>query len=432
MVAVATPRLASVVGVIGWSGASVLSDVPDSPVLPDLFAPSALPALSDSPVLPDLLVSSDSSYRAVLDLAGGPLRFEIVLKDSTGQLCNGRVCDTFSAIRRSGDSVVFEMADYAAMISAVQRGDSLIGTYRNVGNRGPRAIPLRASRGRWKQTPAPRRIVGRWDAMFTTDFRSSPRVFEFRDGSAGLEAAIIGNTGDYGHFWGEAQGDSIALFRFDGAFVYMLTGRLTGDTLRGTFHAGLRTQTPFVAIRSTGRRHLTPPDELTKADSAPFAFAFPSVDGGIVSSSDARFRGKVLVVDIFGTWCPTCHEAAPTLVDMYRTRNAKGLELVGLAYEVSGDSAVDGALVRRYRDKFDIPFPLLLAGINDTEAAAATQPQLEGFVAFPTTLFIGRDGKVRRVHAGFYGPATGPAHDALVADFRRTVDALLAEPAPSK
>lgn len=397
-----------------------------------LATTSLLLFLPDPPALPAL---TDSHFRAVLDLAGGPLRFELTLSGSPnysgGALCNGRQCEAFSSVVQRGDSLFLKMADYAATITLTRRGDSLVGVYRNVGNRGPRVIPLRASPGRWTTTTVPRPLVGRWDAMFTTDFRSSPRVFEFRDGTGGLEAAIIGNTGDYGHFWGQATGDSVTLYRFDGAFVYMLTARLARDTLRGTFHAGLRSQTPFVAVRSTGRQHLVPPDQLTRADSAPFGFAFPSVDGGIVSSQDARFRGKVLVVDIFGTWCPTCHEAAPTLVDLYRTRQARGLEIVGLAYEVSGDSAVDGALVRRYRDKFQIPFPLLLAGINDTEAAAATQPQLKGFAAFPTTLFIGRDGKVRRVHAGFYGPATGPAHGALIEDFRRTVDALLAEPTPN-
>ena len=117
-------------------------------------------------------------------------------------------------------------------------------------------------------------------------------------------------------------------------------------------------------------------------------------------------------------------------MDLYRTRHARGLEMVGLAYEVSGDTAVDAGLVRRYRDKFGVPFPLLLAGVNDVDAAAATLPQLRGFTAFPTTLFIGRDGRVRKVHAGFYGPATGAQHDALVAEFARTVDELLAEPAP--
>ena len=102
---------------------------------------------------------------------------------------------------------------------------------------------------------------------------------------------------------------------------------------------------------------------------------------------------------------------------------------MGLAYEVSGDTAVDRRQVRRYREKFGIPFPLLLAGVNDTEAAAATLPQLQGFTSFPTTIFLGRDGKVRRIHAGFYGPATGAQHAKQVRDWEEEVERLLEEKA---
>jgi thiol-disulfide isomerase/thioredoxin len=210
--------------------------------------------------------------------------------------------------------------------------------------------------------------------------------------------------------------------------VYLLTGGLDGDTLRGTFHAGLRTQTPFVAVRSGGGPHLMPPSEVVRADtSAPFTFAFPSVDGDMVTSDDPRFRGKVVIVEILGTWCPTCHDSAPLMADLYRRYRERGLEIVGLAYEVTGDTAVDGAIVRRYRDKFGIAFPLLLAGVNDGDSPGETQPQLTGPIAFPTTIFLDRTGRVRKVHAGFYGPATGHAHAALVREFEGTVRELIAE-----
>jgi thiol-disulfide isomerase/thioredoxin len=265
------------------------------------------------------------------------------------------------------------------------------------------------------------------------DFGTSPRVLELRNGSAGLEGTIISNTGDYGHFAGGVQGDSFALAHFDGSYVYLLTGALnrsgtTPDTLRGLFHAGLRTQTPFLAARSTGAPHLRSVTENTQADTTePFRFAFPDLEGRIVTQQDPRFKDKVVVVDVFGTWCPTCHDAAPELVKLHRKYRSRGLEIVGLAYEVSGDTAVDRRLVRRYRKKFGIEFPLLLAGINDTEAAAATLPQLRGFTSFPTTIFLGRDGKVRRIHAGFYGPATGAQHAKQVRDWEREVEALLNE-----
>ena len=374
----------------------------------------------------------EGSWRAVLDLAGGPLPFGIVIDGPgggwRGRLCNGDRCEPVSGVRVAGDSVVLEIADYAATIGAVIRGDSLVGTYRNVGNRGPRVIPFRAARGEWSREPAPAALLGRWDATFIQDWGTSPRVFELRNGPAGLEGTIVSNSGDYGHFWGRVKADSFALAHFDGSFVYLLTGRLDGDTLRGVFHAGLRTETRWKAVRSTGATHLTPPTAVTRADTtAPFRFAFPDLDGRVVSNADPRFRHKVVLVDVFGSWCPTCHDAAPTLVALWRKYHARGLEIVGLAFEVTGDTAVDGRQVRRYRKKFGIPFPLLLAGINDTEAAAAALPQLDGFTAFPTTIFLGRDGRVRRVHAGFYGPAMGEQHDRLVGEFEGEIEQLLRE-----
>ncbi len=382
-----------------------------------------------------LLPEPDPSgpWRAALDLAGGPLRFTLQISRSagdslTGRFCNGERCEPAFAIHGAGDSLTFDIADYAATITARLSGDSLVGRYHNVGSRGPRTIPFRAARGRWPAEAAPEPLVGRWDATLTTDGRTSPRVFLFENDARGVRAAVVSNTGDYGQFWGRASGDSVAAYRFDGSFVYMLTARLDGDTLRGVFHAGLRTQTPFTAVRSTGRPHLRSPTEVTQADTAaPFRFAFPDLDGRMVTNEDARFRGKVVVIDVFGTWCPTCHEAAPMLVGLYRDFHDRGLEIVGLAYEVTGDTAVDGALVRRYRDRLTIPFPLLLAGISDTEAAAGTLPQLRGFTSFPTTIFLGRDGRVRRVHAGFYGAATGPMHTRQVAEFRELVERLLEE-----
>jgi thiol-disulfide isomerase/thioredoxin len=375
----------------------------------------------------------EGQWRAALDLAGGELRFSIrVAQTSNGYqswLCNGDLCDEIAATRVLGDSLLFEISDYAATIAAALHGDSLTGEYRNVGSRGPRRIPFRAARGQWEAQPAPPRLIGRWDAWFSSDWQTTPRVFEIRNGPLGLGGTIISNSGDYGLFWGQATGDSFSLGHFDGSFVYLVTGRLEGDTLRGIFHAGLRNQTPWVAVRSTGRPHLTPPTAVVQADTtAPFAFSFPDLSGNLVSNTDPRFRNKVVLVDIFGTWCPTCHDSAPELVSLYQRYHDRGLEVVGLAYEVTGDSAVDAGLVRRYRDKYRMPFPLLLAGRNDQDEVQATLPQLSGAIAFPTTIFIGRNGLVRRVHAGFYGPATGAQHEHLIEEFRKEIELLLGEP----
>lgn len=372
-------------------------------------------------------------WRAALSLAGGELRFSLQLADSsggmTGRICNAGLCGPLSGVHQAGDSVRLEIADYAASIAAICGGDTLAGFYRNVGNRGPRVIPFHATRGTWDAARVPAGLAGRWDATFVSGERRSPRVLLFEDGPAGLQGTVISNTGDYGTFGGQPEGDSVAMSHFDGSFVYLLTAHLDGDTLRGIFHAGLSTQTPFTAVRSTGRPYLRPPTSLTQADTtAPFRFAFPDVNGTLLRNDDPRFRGKVVLVDIFGTWCPTCQEAAPELVQLWHEYHERGLEVVGIAYEVSGDTAVDAALLRRYQARHQVPFPLLLGGTNTVEATAATLPQLTGFTSYPTTIFLGRDGRVRRVHAGFYGASTGPMHQQQVASFRAYIEQLLEEP----
>jgi thiol-disulfide isomerase/thioredoxin len=378
------------------------------------------------------VASPAGPWQAVLDLAGGALPFRLHIDPAgngwQGELCNGGKCEPFSSVRMKGDSLLLEIADYDATVTALVRADSLLGYYRNVGSNGPRTIPFRAARGAWPVTAASNRLVGRWDATYFQEGQTSPRVFELRNTPTGFEGRMISSTADYGPFAGTVTADSFAIGLFDGSFVYLITGRLQGDTLRGIFHAGLRTQTPWTAVRSTGAPHLKSPTEITSADTTePLRYAFPDLQGRIVRNDDSRFRGKVVLLDIFGTWCPTCHQATPELMRLYRRYHPRGLEVVGLAFEATGDTAVDARQVLRYRDKFGIPFPLLLAGINDTESLAAALPQLRNLSAFPTAVFLGRDGRVRQVHAGFHGLAAGPQHARRVKDFEKEIERLLAE-----
>jgi hypothetical protein len=230
--------------------------------------------------------SPSGPWRAVLDLEGATLPFGIEIAGTTsltGKLCNGERCEPFSRVAVRATASCWRWATTRRVTSHLD-ADSLVGWYRNVGNRGPRVIPFRAARGRWPATPARAPLLGRWDATFFSDFGSSPRVFELRNGPRGLEGTVISNTGDYGHFAGQVQGDSFALAHFDGSFVYLVTGALHGDTLRGVFHAGRSTQTRWIAVRSTGAPHLKTPTEITTADTtAPFRFAFPDLTGHVVT-----------------------------------------------------------------------------------------------------------------------------------------------------
>src|SRR4029079_9377926 len=126
-------------------------------------------------------------------------------------------------------------------------------------------------------------------------------------------------------------------------------------------------------------------------------------------------------------WCPNCNDQAPVLVRWQREYGPRGLEVVGLAFEMTGDAERDRTFVRRYAERHGIEFPLLLAGQSDKAKAAAALPGLTKIVSYPTTILVGRDGKVRRIYNGFAGPATGEHHTERVTAMERELEALLGE-----
>ncbi len=145
----------------------------------------------------------------------------------------------------------------------------------------------------------------------------------------------------------------------------------------------------------------------------------------MVSNADARFKNKVVIVTISGSWCPNCHDEAPVLVDLYNRYHAQGLEIVMLGFEYTGILDRDREQLRRFAARYHIEFPVLLAGTTEPGEVARKLPQLENFGAFPTGIFIGRDGRVKEIHAGFEGPATGERFLQLKARLDALVRRLL-------
>ena len=170
-----------------------------------------------------------------------------------------------------------------------------------------------------------------------------------------------------------------------------------------------------------------------KEPTAPFHFAFPDLAGRVVSDSDRQFRGKVIVLAIGGSWCPNCHDEAPFLTELYKDYRGRGLEIVGLMFENDPDPRVARPRVQSFIKRYAAQYPMLIAGTTQPSPASKTiaeaLPQIVNFGSYPTTIFLGRDGRVRSVHAGFASPAAGAEHVRLKQEVRDLVERLLAEPA---
>jgi thiol-disulfide isomerase/thioredoxin len=129
---------------------------------------------------------------------------------------------------------------------------------------------------------------------------------------------------------------------------------------------------------------------------------------------------------VAGSWCPNCHDEAAFLAQLYREHRAQGLEIVSLMFEHFGDFTQAANATRRFRKSAGIDYVTLIAGTSDRDEAAKALPQLTGVFAFPTTIWVDRAGVVRKIHAGFSGPATGTHYTDLTREFTDFTLELLA------
>lgn len=405
-------------------------------------------------------------WDAALTIPAGDVGFGLDLKlDETsvaGAILNGTERQDLSSGSFDGETLTLRLDYYDGTITAKFEGDDrkvLTGEYARLTSRGPAHFPFRATR-RGEAGSAPRTveaaavdpgaldISGDWimtvrkaDGAVASVDEATFEKGAFADGRLALTGTVIPVTGDYGLLSGEAWAEPGAtgaqpkfrLSRFNGIHVTLLTGEVKADgTLAGEFASGPTYRASFTAVReeraTAADGELADPYSVTrvKNPAEPFAFSLPGLDGKMVSLSDERFRGKVVVIDIFGTWCPNCHDEAPFLAELHERYGKDGLEVVGLAYEYTDDLERNRRQIEIFRKKHGVRYPVLMAGTTAEGEIARTLPQLEGFMAYPTTIFVGRDGRVRKIHAGFSGPATGERFTEVKREMEQTVKELLA------
>ncbi|HKE45704.1 MAG TPA: TlpA disulfide reductase family protein [Steroidobacteraceae bacterium] len=379
-------------------------------------------------------------YRAVLTLPGGELPFGLELKEEQGSmvayLLNGPERVRVPDVKVNGRRLEMAMPGFGNRLSARLKGGKLQGEVVLVKLAlQEQKLPFTAEPNlsyRFFKEPLTDNadVAGRWAVTFTDDQgKVSPAIGEFRQSHDEVTGTFLTQTGDHRYLAGQMHNDELYLSTFDGAHAYLYHARVTPTgELQGKYWSGLSPVEEWNGRRDEQAK-LADPDKLTaiRDDTWSFGFTFPDETGKPVSIADARFKNKVILVALGGSWCPNCHDEAAFLAPLYKQYRDKGLEIVELMFERSGDFEPAARAVSSMRAKFGIEYPTLIAGTSDKEDASTRLPQLSGVYAFPTTLFVDRKGRVRRIYTGFSGPATGTHYEELTASFVQTVETLLAE-----
>lgn len=372
---------------------------------------------------------------------GHDIVFNFEVKDSAGKkvlyIRNAGERLLVDDITIEGDSILIRLPFFESQLRAVltDKGD-LEGVWLKRGADTYQSVPFSAFYGVRKRFATSRRpggpaISGRWQAVFRSagGKDSSLRVGEFEETGGVVKGTFLDPTGDLRFLEGVMDGDSLRLSCFDGGHAFLFTARVEGGAITGgQLFSGAAGYETWTANRDEAAAL---PDEFTltkiRAGAGPLDFSFRDIDGHTVSIRDARFRGKVVLIQIMGSWCPNCMDETGFLSTFYDQYHDKGMEIIGLAYERTTDFARSQNSLRSFQQRFHVKYPMLITGVTvgDPLRAEKTLPQLEAIVGFPTTLFVGKTGNIEKVHTGFSGPGTGVHYEETKQEFYKIVDGLL-------
>lgn len=358
-----------------------------------------------------------------------------VMEDQTLQIFNAEETIEVDEVWVKGDSVkikfpVFEGYIAARFIDSVTISGSFIKESLN------RTVPFEAKYGeqdRFDIISKPKYdITGNWETVFSKDTEADRYIAKgtFEQNGNIVTGTFRTTTGDYRYLEGVINKNQLQLSTFDGAHAFLFTAKITDNTMNGYFYSGNHWKEPFVAKRNENYE-LPSEDSLTflKKGYKTLEFSFPDSKGNQVSLQDKRFKGKVVVLQIMGTWCPNCMDETKYYAEYYKDHKNIGVEFVALAFEYAKTKEKAFASIKRLQNKLKVEYPVLLAqyGTSDKEKAQEKLPMLNHVLSYPTTIIIDKKGQVQKIHTGFNGPATGQKYVDFKKDFDYFIKQLLKE-----
>lgn len=376
--------------------------------------------------------------------ANVPFNFELKGKDAEHAvftLINGNRRDEFKVKRLTDDSLFIKMNTYdAALFAKIESDGRLTGEYRSlVPNFRGNALPFVAEAGRKYRFVEPGKDIkpaydlsGKWELQIYSKEPTPNRIGLLKQEGNKLTGVIMSVVGDSRELEGTVQGNEFELSGFTGPSPIYIKGKINDDqSFTGELSLGIYNNVKFDGAKNA-QAELPDPYKLTylKEGYKKLDFTLPDLNGRTVSLSDAKYKGKVVIVEIIGTWCPNCTDQTAFLAPWFKKNKARGVEAIAIGFEQKDDLEYARYTLGKLKDKYAIEYDILFGGIADKKVASEKLPALNRMMAFPTTIIIDRNGDVRQIHTGYTGEVTGKYFKSYVEKWNEDLNALIAEPAP--
>ena len=230
-------------------------------------------------------------------------------------------------------------------------------------------------------------ISGRWQVTFSQSKKDGLSVAEFRQQGNKLTGTFLNPTGDYRYLEGVVSSDSILLSGFDGGHAFLITGKIDGDNITdGKFYSGATYMENWTAVKDANATISQDSVAMyVKPGEESLHFSFKDLNGKKVSITDDKFKNKVVVIQLMGSWCPNCMDETAFLSDYYNENKQRGVEIIALAYEYSTDWNRSLKSLQKFKDRYDVQYTILNTEVTvlDSLRTEKTLPELSPIKFFP-------------------------------------------------
>lgn len=245
-----------------------------------------------------------------------------------------------------------------------------------------------------------------------------------------LYGTFLTGSGDHRFLQGRYHVDRnrMTLSGFDGAHLFYYSANIIGDTLLGEFYSGKHYSTNWRGVLNP-QAHLQHPDSISKLTNTDndFIFKVKNSEGDSVQFGPQNLSNSVSIVQISGSWCANCTDETKFFKSLYEKYHSKGLQIIPVAFERTDNFEDAKRQVLSQYKELGLTYLPYFGGKVGGGAAKKVFSGIDNITAYPTSIFIDKKGKVRKIHTGFYGPGTGSLYKIHTAELESFVQMLLNE-----
>ncbi|RME15934.1 MAG: TlpA family protein disulfide reductase [Bacteroidetes bacterium] len=252
----------------------------------------------------------------------------------------------------------------------------------------------------------------KWEIFLSSNTSSYKAIGNFQfypdDILPHLSGSIATPYGDLGNLNGYIQNDTLYLSVFNGSFATQLIGKIFDhsthiDSIKGWIYYGNWAIEKFTAIPNENFHinNQIPLNKIFADTNFIFKTQWKDIDNHIIHLE----KNKPLIILIMGSWCPNCTDENKIFTEWYPNISSS-VQIIAISVERTNDENKARSLLKKYKEKLNIPYPIVLLSANGNQPPFSLFPEIQKIPAFPTTLYFDKQHKIFKATIGFNGPAT--------------------------